>query len=520
MRCFIRIVFTVVLWLVFTRTVFAISDISSARELGVYTSVEIVGVVTVPPGVFGSNLLQIQDETGGITIFGQGLDLSKKGIITGDVLRVKGKVINYRGNVEVSVTSLLQLTILGTASLPRPAELKTVQVNSQDLQGLLVTVTGKLVAQDRTEYYIDDGSGKAIIYLRHPGFELRGTGALLAVTGVLGKFDSAYELWPRWQADVEISDSTPPVVELITVQATDIIDLVFSESVSDKSIITSTTIKVSGVSIVSVDLSATEDIVRLRLAGPAGEGPIVISGIMDAAGNAGAYAEYPIVVERESRVLFDVYHGENSGNADWTVEAAYSDYADALKSKGYIVNSLERSMDYLTLAQYDAFVLPEPNTPLSRDQIAALERYVTKGGSLFLMADHGGADRDGDGWDAVEIFNVFTPGLLGIMFDGNNLLKGPATEILPTPFTAGVERIGLWNGSSITIIDGDVSVAAKVYGRSYVVYGSAGEGKFVAIGDSSPFEDGSGTTGKTLYNGWKMYDDAILGVNIIDWLVN
>ena len=52
----------------------------------------------------------------------------------------------------------------------------------------------------------------------------------------------------------------------------------------------------------------------------------------------------------------------------------------------------------------------------------------------------------------------------------------------------------------------------------YVVYGTYGKGKFVAIGDSSPIDDGTGAPHNTLYDGYNVLDDARLCKNIINWL--
>ena len=53
-----------------------------------------------------------------------------------------------------------------------------------------------------------------------------------------------------------------------------------------------------------------------------------------------------------------------------------------------------------------------------------------------------------------------------------------------------------------------------------VAYGTFGAGKFVAIGDSSPTDDGTGASGNTLFDGWNdgNGDDGQLIINASLWL--
>lgn len=218
-----------------------------------------------------------------------------------------------------------------------------------------------------------------------------------------------------------------------------------------------------------------------------------------------------------NRVLFDEGHAQTAGNADWVIDGGYSEFADALREKGYSVESTNDPLDYTMLARYDVIVIPEPNIRFGYDEISALKRYVENGGSVFFIGNHSGADRNNDGWDPVEIFNEFV-GDFGFRFDGNTISEDPIEDIKETPITYGVRQVGMWAGSTITITGSKVYVAIRAAGKPYVVYGYYGSGKFVAIGDSSPFDDGDGDPGDNLYDNWYDYDDSVLAVNIVDWL--
>jgi len=219
-----------------------------------------------------------------------------------------------------------------------------------------------------------------------------------------------------------------------------------------------------------------------------------------------------------NRVLFDEGHAQTAGNADWVIDGGYSEFADALKTRGYSVESTNAPFNYTMLARYDVVVIPEPNIRFSDDEISAIKRYIENGGSVFFIGNHGGADRNNDGWDPVEIFNEFVVDF-GFRFDGNNVYEDPTKEIVETPITSGVSQVGMWAGSTITIIDDSkVHVAIRAVGKPYVVYGDYGSGKFVAIGDSSPFDDGVGEPGDYLHENWDKYDHSVLAINIINWL--
>lgn len=496
-----------------------ILDIAEAKKFPDFSIVEIQGIVMVPPGPFETNLMQIQDETSGITVYARGVDLSTLEIKTGHLIRIKGQLYTHRKNRELTINTESAIEILGTGTLPEPLYIVTNKINDSELQGLLVKTTGKLVEIDDPKYFIDDGSGRGMVYIRPSGINLSKVkiGSEITVTGVLGQYEWEHELWPRWIEDIEADDFEPPVIKMTTLQATDIIDVVLNEPVLLESVIANKTVRLKGMVIESLELSENGKIIRLYTSELIETDAVFITGVRDLKGNMQNLFKFSIPAIAENRVLFDEAHGEDAGNSDWTIDGGYSDFGDALLEDGYVVEALKEPINYLTLAQYNVFVVPEPNSPLLNEEIEAMKKYIAEGGSLFLIADHGGADRNGNGWDAVKVFNAFTD-YFGFRFDGNDLERSPVDEVFKSPFTEGIEEIGLWNGSSITVSNDNVEIAIEVFGKPYVVYGEAGKGKFVAIGDSSPFDDGTGTPGKMLYNGWFMYDDADLAVNIIDWL--
>ena len=139
--------------------------------------------------------------------------------------------------------------------------------------------------------------------------------------------------------------------------------------------------------------------------------------------------------------LFDAAHAETAGNADWVIDesssgavsrlptpdqstvtsstpetywlGALSSWGISLVKLGHHVESLPSgvAITYLNssnvqdLSNYQVFVVDEPNTAFTTAEKSAIVRWVQAGGSLFIVADHFGSDRNGDGKDSVAIWN-------------------------------------------------------------------------------------------------------------------
>ncbi|MFD0525122.1 hypothetical protein [Paractinoplanes durhamensis] len=133
------------------------------------------------------------------------------------------------------------------------------------------------------------------------------------------------------------------------------------------------------------------------------------------------------------RVLFDNSKAETAGNADWIISTSQPDplgqnanptsetsWTGALSAWGV---ALQRTGSYslktlptgntityggsgaLDLANFDVFVMPEPNVLLSTAEKTAIMKFIQAGGGFFLIVDHAGSDRNNDGYDSVEVAN-------------------------------------------------------------------------------------------------------------------
>lgn len=159
------------------------------------------------------------------------------------------------------------------------------------------------------------------------------------------------------------------------------------------------------------------------------------------------------------RILFDASKGEQTGNADWVIDAdqynvcinssgniytniacsesnaqravtppdstvntstaenywsgGLSAWAVECAKRGYKVESLPyngqitygNTSNAQDLSKYRIFVLCEPNINFTPAQKTAIINFVGNGGRLFMVADHWGSDRNFDGDQSVTAFN-------------------------------------------------------------------------------------------------------------------
>lgn len=260
----------------------------------------------------------------------------------------------------------------------------------------------------------------------------------------------------------------------------------------------------------------------------------------------------PILIPEQSNeksVLFDNSHGQTSGQSDWVIDGAFSDFADALVEEGYTVKEF-RSDDPLTIQDikdYDVFVIPEANIPFTVSEQEAIATYAEQGGAVFFIADHYNADRNLNRWDSNEIMNGWRRGAFedptkgmsadeakalqgvenstwlsdefGVEFRYNAIDRTVANQVVSPDesfgITEGVNEVSIHAGSTLAITDPEIAkgivylpdgltesankwahaVDQGVYAGGgveegpFVAIGKKGLGKSAFIGDSSPVED-------------------------------
>ena len=289
------------------------------------------------------------------------------------------------------------------------------------------------------------------------------------------------------------------------------------------------------------------------------------------AGTAAASVAAPPAVAAVHRILFDNSKAETAGNADWIIGTSIPDplrqnaapqterdWTGALSAWGV---ALQRSGQYslrtlgagntitfgvtgnpLDLANFDAFVLAEPNIVLSASEKTAVLRFVQSGGGLFLISDHTGSDRNNDGKDSPAIINdlmtnngVDNTDPFGFSVDLKNISSNHPVAIndASNPVLHGgsgtVRHSLIASGTTFTLRPADnpnargllyLSTVSPGNTGAFFVTSTFGSGRVAAWGDSSPIDDGTGQPGNTLFNGWSdsTADNAALALNATAWL--
>jgi hypothetical protein len=267
-------------------------------------------------------------------------------------------------------------------------------------------------------------------------------------------------------------------------------------------------------------------------------------------------------------VLFDATHAETAGNADWIISTSIPDplqenanprsekdwtggisaWGVALQQSGRYTLKTNRQLftygnqsNILDLSKFNALVIPEPNTRFTSSEKTALLNFVRNGGGLFMIADHTRSDRNNDGYDSPKIFNeLLNNNAIGLKFDetdignenpSNETSKSAATPLLNGPF-GRVRGSIIRDGTTLTLSPAQNAHALGIIYRNkvsnsgnsgvFLALSTYGNGRLVAIGDSSPADDGTCSPGNTCYDGWNdpAGQNAALFLNATEWLAS
>ena len=257
------------------------------------------------------------------------------------------------------------------------------------------------------------------------------------------------------------------------------------------------------------------------------------------------------------KFLFDGSHGELAGNADWVLDVnsgvasryptpaqsgitsttpetfwtgAVSAWGVALVKLGHTVEQLPtgtaisygNAANPQDLANYSVFVVDEPNVVFSAAEKTAILQFVQNGGGLFMISDHIISDRNNDGWDSPEIWNDLMANNsvkanpFGFSVNSDNIVENSSNvRTGANPIMNGsqglVSQLSFHNGATMTLnptantsVQGLVWRSTAGQGNNLAMAASStfGTGRVVIIGDSSPADDGTGSPGNTVYNGW------------------
>ncbi len=154
------------------------------------------GTVTAAFGEF-FDVLYVQDDTGGITVYAPAGDI-EGAFERGTIVRVVATVDVYQGDTELQFAEAEQIRVLGTGPVPAPRVVSTGEAAREESEGWLLQTEGLVTRwYDTNSFLIDDGSGRCRVFLdgynddpQDPTFNSIRPGDWVRVVG-LGSEDTA-----------------------------------------------------------------------------------------------------------------------------------------------------------------------------------------------------------------------------------------------------------------------------------------------------------------------------------------
>lgn len=185
---------------VFEYSILTSSPITDIRKQEVGSAALTTGIVTA---VFtGTNTtVYIQDETAGIVVYGAGLELE-----TGDLVKVKGKLVDYQSLLELEVQKS-DVTIIKKSEVPQASLVKASELDESKEATLVSLKNVHVESLTNGVYTVKDEQGTSFSIRPNDADLLTVGTSYEQITGVLGSYKNVYQLIPRSKLDV-IQDST------------------------------------------------------------------------------------------------------------------------------------------------------------------------------------------------------------------------------------------------------------------------------------------------------------------------
>lgn len=174
------------------------------RELDIGDRVQTEGVVSVMPGILGSQYFYIgaPSSSVGIQVYSFKKDYPKMAV--GSLVQITGELSSAGDEVRIKTKSAVDINVLGEGTLEASA-VKLASIAEQH-EGALISVTGEITQRLSSKAYIDDGSDELLVYIKEGSHIQRGDlqeGDYVNITGVLSQTSSGYRLLPRSKDDIE-----------------------------------------------------------------------------------------------------------------------------------------------------------------------------------------------------------------------------------------------------------------------------------------------------------------------------
>lgn len=176
--------------------------LEQAHQADIGDKVRVSGVVSVLPGIFGTQIFYLSGS--GMQIF-----MSKKNfpdLKVGDLVEVTGELSEAQGERRIKVANKEDIKILANNQTPHLKEVALSEIND-DLVGSLLQVTGIIVSAGGGRGVLEDGGDELNISIKKStGIDAKvfTEGEQVQVTGVLSQKTNGLELLPRNKDDIKV----------------------------------------------------------------------------------------------------------------------------------------------------------------------------------------------------------------------------------------------------------------------------------------------------------------------------
>lgn len=179
------------------------ANIKDLEHFTKYAKVKISGIISAPPGIFSDKSFYIYGS--GIQIYSYQAQIPQ--LELGDYVEIIGRISEAGGEKRILLDRPEDMKVVYRLTEPKP---KIISISSigEEVEGWLVTIEGKVSEIFKDVFFVDDGSGKAKIYIKpqtgikKPNIKI---GDWIVVTGQVSQTSAGYRILPRFSRDIKIS---------------------------------------------------------------------------------------------------------------------------------------------------------------------------------------------------------------------------------------------------------------------------------------------------------------------------
>jgi len=162
------------------------------------------GIVTVEPGVFGTQFFYITDGRSGMQVYQYKKDFPEVKI--GDYIQIYGEISQIDNIKRIKIQNKNDIDILSTGNTAIALSVSPRDF-TEDIFGILVKLSGEITEIKSNYLYLDDGEAETLVYL-YKGTNINTSnfkeGDKIEATGLLDKNKSGWRVLPRNDSDIRV----------------------------------------------------------------------------------------------------------------------------------------------------------------------------------------------------------------------------------------------------------------------------------------------------------------------------